>query len=152
MKADKAQLAKTYDPSTTEEKWYRYWMEKGYFHARADSKPKPFTIVIPPPNITGSLHMGHALNNTLQDILVRWKRMQGYNALWLPGTDHAGIATQNVVEQQLLKEGSNRDQYGRERFIQRIWQWREESGRAIIQQLKKLGSSFDWEREPFTID
>src|SRR3990172_5650040 len=152
MRTDKTQLAKTYDPAITEEKWYRYWLEKGYFHARTDAQAKPFTIVIPPPNITGSLHMGHALNNTLQDILVRWKRMQGYNALWLPGTDHAGIATQNVIEQQLLKEGSNRYQYGRERFIQRVWQWREESGRAIIEQLKKLGSSCDWQRERFTMD
>ena len=152
MRTDKTQLAKTYDPAITEEKWYRYWLEKGYFHARTDAPAEPFTIVIPPPNITGSLHMGHALNNTLQDILVRWKRMQGYNALWLPGTDHAGIATQNVIEQQLLKEGSNRYQYGRERFIQRVWQWREESGRAIIEQLKKLGSSCDWQRERFTMD
>jgi valyl-tRNA synthetase len=146
------QLPKTYNPSVAEEKWYQYWLDKGYFHAPADAKRESFSIVIPPPNITGSLHLGHALNNTLQDILIRWKRMQGYNTLWLPGTDHAGIATQNVVEQQLLQEGTNRHQYGREKFIQRVWRWREESGRTIIQQLKKLGSSCDWQRERFTMD
>ena len=113
---------------------------------------EPFCIVIPPPNITGSLHMGHALNTTLQDILVRWKRMDGYNTLWLPGTDHAGIATQWVVEQQLAREGTDRHAYGREHFIERVWRWREESGRTIVRQLMRLGASCDWSRERFTLD
>ncbi|MBI1987062.1 MAG: valine--tRNA ligase [Nitrospinae bacterium] len=145
-------LSKAYDPSQVEQKWYQFWQEQGLFHADENSERPPFSIVIPPPNVTGLLHMGHALNNTLQDILCRWKRMEGYNVLWLPGTDHAGIATQNVVEQQLLKEGTDRHQLGRERFIQRVWRWREESGRTIIHQLKRLGSSCDWERERFTLD
>ncbi|RLB07063.1 MAG: valine--tRNA ligase [Deltaproteobacteria bacterium] len=143
---------KVYDPKRVEDKWYRFWVEKGYFRAEVDSPKEPFSIVIPPPNITGSLHMGHALNNTLQDILVRYKRMKGYNCLWMPGTDHAGIATQNVVERELAKEGLDRFQLGRERFVKRIWEWKEKYGGVIINQLKKLGSSCDWSRERFTMD
>lgn len=148
----KEPLAKVYDPSTTEQKWHRFWEESYLFHADENAEAPPFCIVIPPPNVTGSLHIGHALNNTLQDILSRWKRMEGFNVLWLPGTDHAGIATQNVVERQLLQEGVDRHQVGRERFIQRVWLWREESGGTIIEQLKRLGASCDWARERFTLD
>jgi valyl-tRNA synthetase len=141
-----------YDPRPVEQRWYRVWEEAGYFHADEESASPPYCIVIPPPNITGSLHMGHALNNTLQDILIRWRRMQGYNALWMPGTDHAGIATQNVVERQLAEEGRTRYQIGREAFIERVWQWKAESGGTIIRQLKHLGASCDWAREAFTMD
>ncbi len=115
---------KTYNPRTVEEKWYSFWTEKGYFTASAKSKKKPFTVVIPPPNITGSLHIGHALNNTLQDILVRYKRMRGYEALWVPGTDHAGIATQTVVERELMKDGIKRSDMDREEFVDKVWKWR----------------------------
>jgi len=146
------QWEKVYDPTRVEEKWYTYWLEKGYFRAELNSPKEPFSIVIPPPNVTGSLHMGHALNNTLQDILVRFKRMKGYNCLWMPGTDHAGIATQNVVERELAKEGLDRHQLGREEFIRRVWEWKEKYGGVIINQLKKLGSSCDWSRERFTMD
>jgi len=146
------ELAKTYEPKDVEARWYREWESKGYFHADADSAKKPYCIVIPPPNITGVLHMGHALNNTLQDILCRWKRMSGYNVLWMPGTDHAGIATQNVVERQLAAEGKDRFALGREAFIERVWKWKAESGGQIIGQLKRLGASCDWERERFTMD
>ncbi|MBI3327285.1 MAG: valine--tRNA ligase [Nitrospinae bacterium] len=145
-------LATRYDPRQTEERWYRAWVERGVMQADVQAPADPFCIVIPPPNITGSLHLGHALNITLQDILVRWKRMDGYNTLWLPGTDHAGIATQWVVEQQLAREGTNRHAYGRERFLERVWQWREESGRTIVRQLMRLGASCDWSRERFTLD
>jgi valyl-tRNA synthetase len=145
-------LDKVYDPQKIEAKWYAYWEESGLFQARADGASPSYCIVIPPPNITGSLHMGHALNNTLQDILVRWKRMQGYDALWMPGTDHAGIATQNVVERMLAAEGVNRHSLGREAFIDRVWQWKAESGGLIINQLKRLGCSCDWSRERFTLD
>ena len=145
-------LGKSYDPHQAEEKWYRYWMEHGYFRADEDSEQKAYSIVIPPPNVTGSLHIGHALNNTLQDILIRHKRMEGYNVLWMPGTDHAGIATQNVVEKQLLEEGLDRHILGREKFIERVWQWKRQSGGTIISQLKKLGASCDWSRERFTMD
>jgi valyl-tRNA synthetase len=135
-----------------ENKWYSYWLKHSYFRADEDSDRKPYSIVIPPPNVTGSLHIGHALNNTLQDILIRFKRMGGYNTLWMPGTDHAGIATQNVVEKQLLEGGLNRHALGREKFIQRIWKWKEQSGGTIIGQLKRLGASCDWSRERFTMD
>ncbi|RMF87397.1 MAG: valine--tRNA ligase, partial [Nitrospinota bacterium] len=145
-------LEKRYDPHQIEEKWYRFWEEQGYFHADPSSSKPPYAIVIPPPNITGSLHMGHALNNTLQDILIRWKRMQGFNTLWLPGTDHAGIATQYVVEQQLARQGLTRQQLGREEFLKRVWEWRKESGGTILRQLRKLGASCDWQRERFTMD
>lgn len=146
------ELAKGYEPHDVEKKWYDEWIEKGYFHADESSPRKPFSIVIPPPNVTGALHMGHALNNTLQDILCRWKRMDGYSVLWMPGTDHAGIATQNVVERQLAAEGKDRHDLGREAFIDRVWQWKGESGGQIIGQLKRLGASCDWERERFTMD
>ena len=146
------ELAKGYEPHDVEKRWYAEWESKGYFHAAATSDKKPYSIVIPPPNVTGALHMGHALNNTLQDILCRWKRMQGYNVLWMPGTDHAGIATQNVVERQLAAEGKDRHDLGREEFIERVWKWKAESGGQIIGQLKRLGASCDWERERFTMD
>jgi len=146
------ELEKVYEPRAVEDRWYREWVEKGYFHADPSAPGAPFSIVIPPPNVTGVLHMGHALNNTLQDSLARWKRMSGFNVLWMPGTDHAGIATQNVVERQLAAEGTTRHAYGREKFVQRVWQWREESGGTIINQLKRLGASCDWERERFTMD
>ncbi len=146
------ELAKVYEPKSVEERWYREWEEQGYFHAELPSTKPPYSIVIPPPNITGVLHMGHALNNTLQDILCRWQRMAGANVLWMPGTDHAGIATQNVVERQLTAEGKDRHELGREAFIERVWQWKGESGGQIIGQLKRLGASCDWERERFTMD
>jgi valyl-tRNA synthetase len=145
-------LQKSYDPHQVEEKWYRYWGERGYFRADENSEEKTYSIVIPPPNVTGVLHIGHALNNTLQDILIRFKRMEGYNVLWMPGTDHAGIATQNVVERQLLEEGLDRHALGREEFIKRVWEWKTQSGGTIISQLKKLGASCDWSRERFTMD
>ena len=145
-------LSKTYEPREAEEKWYRYWLDHDYFHAADPSSKKPFSIVIPPPNVTGMLHMGHALNNVLQDIVVRYKRMQGYNALWMPGMDHAGIATQNVVEQELTKEGITRHDLGREKFIERVWEWKAKYGGVIIHQLKRLGCSCDWARERFTMD
>ena len=145
-------LDKSYDPHLVEEKWYRHWEKLGYFRADENSEQKAYSIVIPPPNVTGVLHIGHALNNTLQDILVRFKRMEGYNALWMPGTDHAGIATQNVVEKQLSEDGVSRHTLGREKFIERVWKWKEQSGGTIISQLKKLGASCDWSRERFTMD
>ncbi|MBM4301199.1 MAG: valine--tRNA ligase [Deltaproteobacteria bacterium] len=145
-------LEKVYDPQRIEAKWYRSWEELGLFHARANGAKPAYCIVIPPPNVTGSLHMGHALNNTLQDILIRFKRMDGFDALWMPGTDHAGIATQNVVERQLAAEGADRHTLGREAFIERVWQWKAASGGHIITQLKRLGCSCDWSRERFTLD
>jgi len=147
-----SEIADRYDPTSVEPHWYAVWEERGYFHADAASPKKPYCIVIPPPNVTGSLHLGHALNNTLQDILIRYKRMDGYNALWMPGTDHAGIATQYVVERQLEKEGKTKEDLGREAFVARVWQWKEESGGTIIRQLKRLGASCDWARERFTMD
>ncbi|MDT8422684.1 MAG: valine--tRNA ligase [Desulfuromonadales bacterium] len=147
-----AKLPKGYDPRDVERKWYTIWEEQGAFHADENSSRPPYAIVIPPPNVTGVLHMGHALNNTLQDILVRWKRMTGHEVLWMPGTDHAGIATQNVVEKQLVAEGMDRHCLGREKFVERVWQWRTESGGQIINQLKRLGASCDWQRERFTMD
>jgi valyl-tRNA synthetase len=159
MRADFAQeamsgrhLDKTYDPRQVEDRWYRVWVERGYFRASRTHPGEPYTIVIPPPNVTGSLHIGHALNNTIQDILIRWRRMQGRNALWVPGTDHAGIATQNVVERQLAAEGISREQLGREKFVERVWAWKAQSGGTIIGQLKRLGASCDWSRERFTMD
>ena len=145
-------LPTTYDPKDVEERLYTQWESRGYFHAEPDETKKPFTIVIPPPNVTGQLHMGHALDNTLQDILIRWKRMQGYNALWQPGTDHASIATELKVIAKLAEEGINKQDLGREGFLERAWAWKEEYGGRIINQLKKLGSSCDWERERFTMD
>jgi len=145
-------LPSVYNPKLTEEKWYKFWEENNLFHARPNSEKKPYCIVIPPPNITGILHMGHALNNTIQDILIRYKKMKGFEALWMPGTDHAGIATQNVVEKKLASGGKKRQDVGREKFLELVWQWREEYGSTIIKQLKKLGSSCDWERLRFTMD
>jgi valyl-tRNA synthetase len=145
-------LNKGYEPHDVERKWYKQWEEDGRFCADEKSTKPHYSIVIPPPNVTGVLHMGHALNNTIQDILARWKRMSGYEVLWMPGTDHAGIATQNVVEKQLAAEGLDRHAIGREEFIDRVWKWREESGGQIIEQLKRLGASCDWGRERFTMD
>ena len=146
------QLDKTYDPKAVEARWSQVWNQQGYFHASPSHPGQPYCIVIPPPNVTGSLHVGHALNHSIQDILIRWRRMQGRNVLWLPGTDHAGIATQNVVEKQLLTEGASRESLGRERFIQRVWQWKAASGDTIIRQQKRLGESCDWDRLRFTMD
>ncbi|GAQ94979.1 valyl-tRNA synthetase [Thermodesulfovibrio aggregans] len=145
-------ISDTYQPKEVETKLYKFWEEKGYFKPDSNPKKLPYCIVIPPPNVTGSLHMGHALNATLQDILIRWKRMLGYAALWIPGTDHAGIATQNVVERELLKEGLSRYQLGRTVFLQRVWQWKESCGGRIIEQLKRIGASCDWSRLRFTMD
>ncbi len=146
------ELAKTYDPQGIEDRIYQKWLEKKYFHAEVDHSKTPFTIVIPPPNITGQLHMGHALDNTMQDILIRWKRMQGYNALWQPGTDHASIATEVKIIETLKKEGVDKNDLGREKFLERAWEWKKEYGGRIISQLKKMGSSCDWDRERFTMD
>ena len=146
------ELAKTYDPKEIEDRTYKKWLEKKYFHAEVDESKKPFTIVIPPPNITGQLHMGHALDNTMQDILIRTKRMQGYNALWQPGTDHASIATEAKIVEALKKEGTSKQELGREKFLERAWEWKKEYGGRIVEQLKKLGSSCDWDRERFTMD
>ena len=150
---DAKNIAKNYNPAEFEDKLYNEWVEKGYFHAEVDKDKKPFTIVIPPPNVTGQLHMGHALDETLQDILIRYKRMQGYSALWIPGTDHAGIATQIKVEENLrVNEGLTRYDLGREKFLERVWDWKKQYGGRIINQLKKIGSSCDWDRERFTMD
>ncbi len=146
------ELAKTYDPSGIEDRLYQKWLDKKYFHAEVDHSKTPFTIVIPPPNITGQLHMGHALDNTMQDILIRYKRMQGYNALWQPGTDHASIATEVKIIEKLKAEGIDKHDLGREGFLERAWEWKKEYGGRIISQLKKLGSSCDWDRERFTMD
>ncbi len=146
------ELAKVYDPHHVEERWYQYWADRGYFRASASDPAASYSIVIPPPNVTGSLHVGHALNNSLQDILIRWRRMQGRNTLWVPGTDHAGIATQNVVERQLAGEGTSREALGREAFVERVWKWKEQSGGTILRQLRRLGASCDWERTRFTMD
>ncbi len=146
------ELAKTYDPQGIEERLYQKWEDNGYFRAKADKSKKPFTIVMPPPNITGQLHMGHALDNTMQDILIRYKRMQGYNALWQPGTDHAAIATEVKVIESLKEQGIDKDDLGREGFLEKCWDWRREYGDRILKQLKKMGSSADWERERFTMD
>ncbi|NLV92034.1 MAG: valine--tRNA ligase [Firmicutes bacterium] len=146
-------LPTVFDPKAVEEKWYNHWKEKGYFHAEVDKSKEPFSIVIPPPNVTGQLHMGHAMDNTMQDILVRWKRMQGYNTVWIPGTDHAGIATQIKVEEALREEeGLTRHDLGREKFLERVWAWKEKYGNRIREQLETLGVSCDWERERFTMD
>ncbi|MFQ5964937.1 MAG: valine--tRNA ligase [Candidatus Scalinduaceae bacterium] len=145
-------LPTKYNPKEVEDKWYHFWEKGNFSHSEPDPDKKPFTIVIPPPNVTGVLHMGHALNNILQDILIRWRRMQGFNSLWMPGTDHAGIATQNVVERELAKNGLNRNKLGRERFIDEVWKWKNEYGSEILRQLRKLGCSCDWDRERFTMD
>ena len=143
----------TYNPKEIEQQWYAYWEEKGYFHEEVDTNKEPFSIVLPPPNVTGQLHMGHALDNTLQDILIRTKRMQGYNVLWMPGTDHAGIATQVKVEENIMKtEGKSRHDLGREEFLKRVWEWKQEYGSTIVKQIRSLGASCDWTRERFTLD
>lgn len=145
-------LAKTYSPQEVEERWYPRWESGGLFRAQAGSGKKPYTVLIPPPNVTGILTLGHVLNNTLQDVFIRWKRMQGFEACWIPGTDHAGIATQNAVEKALAKEGTDRHALGREKFVERVWQWKELYGGTIVKQLRRLGVSCDWERERFTMD
>ena len=146
------EIPKQYNPKDTEERWYKFWEDNNLFSAKVNPKKRPFVVPIPPPNITGILHMGHALNNTFQDILIRYHRMKGFEALWMPGTDHAGIATQNVVEKSIAKEGLKRQDLGREKFIERVWLWREQYGSTIIRQLKKLGASCDWPRLRFTMD
>ncbi|MFO8030223.1 MAG: valine--tRNA ligase, partial [Cyclonatronaceae bacterium] len=147
------EIPKQYDPKTIEDQWYSYWMEQDHFRARTDSGKEPFTIMMPPPNVTGALHMGHALQGAVQDALTRLKRMQGYEALWLPGTDHAGIATQNVVERELRKtENKTRHDIGREAFVDKVWEWKEKYGEIITRQYSKLGVSCDWSRERFTMD
>ncbi|MDR3508658.1 MAG: class I tRNA ligase family protein, partial [Caulobacteraceae bacterium] len=145
-------LEKTFDPKSVEPRLYAQWEESGAFAPTSDPAAEPFCIVIPPPNITGSLHIGHALNNTLQDVMIRFERMRGKAALWLPGTDHAGIATQMVVERQLAEEQSDRHKLGRAAFIERVWKWKAESGGTITRQLRSLGASPDWSRERFTLD
>ncbi len=146
------QLDKVYDPANVEDRTYKFWLDGGYFHATPDTGKPPYTIVIPPPNITGQLHMGHALDNTIQDILIRWRRMQGYEALWMPGTDHASIATEAKIVEAMRAEGITKEDLGREKFLERAWEWKEVYGGRIVEQLKKLGSSCDWERERFTMD
>ncbi len=146
------ELAKAYDPHEVEDRTYDFWVKNGFFHAEPDPKKKPYTIVIPPPNITGQLHMGHALDETLQDVLIRWRRMQGYSALWLPGTDHASIATEAKIVEAMKADGVTKEELGREGFLKRAWEWKEKYGGTIVGQLKKLGSSCDWDRERFTLD
>lgn len=150
--SEKQEMTTVYDPGSVEAKWYQYWLDNNYFRAEVETDKQPFSIVMPPPNVTGSLHLGHAMDNTLQDILTRWRRMQGYNALWIPGTDHAGIATQAKVEEQLAKEGTGKYELGREKFLERVWDWKHQYGSRITSQLKRLGSSCDWSRERFTMD
>ena len=152
MTAESAPIPDRYEPAAVERRWYPWWESRGYFHADPERPGPAFSIVIPPPNVTGSLHMGHALDNTLQDVIVRTKRMDGFNTLWMPGTDHAGIATQYVVERQLAAEGKTKEDVGRQAFLERVWRWKEESGGTIIRQLKRLGASCDWQRERFTMD
>ena len=146
------QLAKQYDPAQVEDRIYEFWCKGGYFHTQIDRSKKPYTIVMPPPNVTGQLHMGHAMDNTLQDILIRSKRMQGYAALWVPGTDHASIATEAKVVEAMRKEGLTKEMLGRDGFLERAWDWKNKYGNRIVSQLKKLGTSCDWQRERFTMD
>ncbi|MCX5708161.1 MAG: class I tRNA ligase family protein, partial [Candidatus Omnitrophica bacterium] len=146
------ELPKVYTAKEVEDKWYKDWEDKKLFSAKVNPAAKPFCIVIPPPNVTGILHMGHALNDTIQDILIRYHRMNADEALWMPGTDHAGIATQNAVEKSIAKEGLKRQDLGREKFLERVWTWKEQYGSTIIRQLKKLGASCDWQRTRFTMD
>ena len=146
------ELEKNYNPSEIEGRLYQKWLDNKYFHAEVNRDKKPFTIVMPPPNITGQLHMGHALDNTLQDILIRFKRMQGYEALWVPGTDHASIATEAKIVEAMRKEGVTKEELGRDAFLKRAWDWKAEYGGRIVSQLKKIGSSADWDRERFTMD
>ena len=148
----KKELAKTYEPREVEDRIYQFWQDGGYFHTAVDHSKKPYTIVMPPPNVTGQLHMGHAMDNTMQDILIRFKRMQGYAALWVPGTDHASIATEAKVVAAMREEGLTKDMLGRDGFLERAWAWKEKYGNRIVSQLKKLGTSCDWQRERFTMD
>ena len=141
-----------YDPLSFENEIYGFWQKKNYFHAEPDQSKTPFSMVIPPPNVTGFLHVGHALNNTLQDVIIRYRRMKGLNTTWIPGTDHAGIATQNVVEKSLASKGTDRHSLGREKFVEEVWKWKDEYGSRIISQLKALGCSCDWDRQRFTFD
>ena len=144
-------MKKNFEPQTIETKWYEFWEDSGFFIAEPESNKEPFSIMIPPPNVTGTLHMGHGFQNTLIDTIVRHKRMQGYDTLWQVGTDHAGIATQMVVERQLESEGKTKEDLGREEFIKRVWEWKETSGNTITKQIRRLGSSVDWSREAFTM-
>ena len=146
------ELAKQYAPQGTEDRIYQNWCDKGYFHTQIDRSKKPFTIVMPPPNVTGQLHMGHAMDETWQDILTRYKRMQGYAALWVPGTDHASIATEAKVVAKMREEGLTKEMVGRDGFLERAWDWKNTYGNRIVSQLKKLGCSCDWQRERFTMD
>ncbi|MFV0413518.1 MAG: class I tRNA ligase family protein, partial [Oscillospiraceae bacterium] len=146
------ELEKVYNPSAVEEKTYQFWMENGYFKGERTPGKNPYTIVMPPPNITGQLHMGHAMDETWQDILIRFKRMQGYAALWVPGTDHASIATEARIVAEMAKEGITKQDLGRDAFLERAWEWKAQYGGRIVQQLKKLGASCDWSRERFTMD
>jgi valyl-tRNA synthetase len=146
------EIPKVYNPSEVEQKWYKFWEENKLFAPEENSKKEPFTIVIPPPNVTGNLHMGHALDNSIQDVLIRYKKLKGFNTLWVPGTDHAGIATQNVVAKALKGEGKRKEDLGREKFVERVWKWKEEYGGNITRQLRRLGAALDWTRERFTMD
>ena len=144
--------SRAYDPARYEEDLYQAWLAEGVFRSQPRDGERPYTIVIPPPNVTGVLHIGHVLNNTVQDVLIRWKRMEGRETLWLPGTDHAGIATQNVVERHLLSQGTKREDLGREAFVEEVWRWKEKHGSTIIRQLQRMGCSCDWDRLRFTMD
>jgi len=147
------EIPKQYDPKDAQDRWYEFWVQNGYFHADPASDRPAYCIVIPPPNVTGALHLGHALNNTLQDVLIRWRRMQGYECLWMPGTDHAGIATQAVVEKRLLEEEKkSRHDLGRSALVARIWAWKDEYEKRILNQLRLMGCSCDWDRTRFTLD
>src|SRR5437868_10996952 len=141
-----------YGPQGVEERWQRIWEEEGHYAAESDSSREPFVIALPPPNVTGDLHMGHALNASIQDLLIRWHRMRGFNAVWQPGYDHAGIATQAVVEQELRRQGTSREELGREAFVERVWEWLHEYGGIIMSQFRRMGCSLDYERERFTMD
>jgi len=146
------QLSDRYNPQDVEQRLYKWWEENKYFKAEDASTKPPFSVILPPPNVTGSLHIGHALDHSIQDCLIRWKRMSGFNTLWLPGTDHAGIATQNVVEKKLDKEGLKRKEMGREAFVGKVWDWKHQYGNRIVEQMKRLGDSCDWDRLTFTLD
>ncbi|HWU41807.1 MAG TPA: class I tRNA ligase family protein, partial [Bdellovibrio sp.] len=146
------QLSDRYNPTDVEDRTYQWWENSGFFKAQDQSTKPPFSIILPPPNVTGFLHMGHALDHTIQDMLIRWKRMNGFNAMWLPGTDHAGIATQSVVEKELRKENITRHQLGREKFVEKIWEWKHQYGNRIYSQMRRLGDSCDWDRAVFTLD
>ena len=149
---EKAEIPKQYNSQPVEQKWSDFWLKGGFFYAQTNASKPPFSVVIPPPNVTDVLHLGHALNNTLQDILIRWRRMQGFETMWLPGTDHAGIATQVMIEKKLAGEGKTKWDLGREKFVKLVWEWKEKNGEYILNQLKKIGCSCDWSRTRFTLD